>query len=204
MLLYGGTDVGEAAALGNGLTYTGVLTGAAFEDQLFQTVTRTGYLVQGHPAVVSDVQGGNATLAWEPTPGAVAYVGYSGSTLSSDAVAALYALAARAAPLSQGEWEATGPQVDEQVNGPTTDQVTNVPTNVGCGTTPDRPATASPDWAQTNGAPNGLGLVQSQTGKVDRAHVNLPRVARRTWGSSVFVKRQIFRVADLFAVVVRR
>lgn len=152
---YGSTDVGEAAGLGNGLTYTGVFDGASFEDQLFDTRQQNGYTVQGHPAVVSDVQGGNASLAWEPAPGLVAYVGYSGAQLDAAAITSLVALAERTTSLTAAEWEATRPQVVEQQNGPLLDHIDDPHAAVGCSTTPDQPAGQVPAWASENGSPAG-------------------------------------------------
>jgi hypothetical protein len=117
-LRYGSTDVGQGAVLGNGLTYTGVLTGGGFEDELFEVNARTGYMVQGHPAVVSSVNGGSGTLAWEPTPGVIAYVGYSGFSMNDRAIIGLLELANHTSPLTPEEWRAAGPQVSEQLNGP--------------------------------------------------------------------------------------
>ena len=119
---YGSTNLGEAGALGNGLAYTGVLSGGVFEDQVFETNGRTGLTVNGRPAVVSSVNGGNGTLAWEPTPGVVAYVGYSGASMNDSAVAALVRLANRTTAVSAGEWRATRPQISAQLNGPQPEQ----------------------------------------------------------------------------------
>jgi hypothetical protein len=115
---YGSADLGQGAALGDGLTYTGVFAGAAFEDQLFQTTVHTGYVVQGHPAVASDVDGGNGTLAWEVAPGVVAYVGYSGNSLSAAAIAALLDLAVNSHSATSQEWDASSPLSAHQFNGP--------------------------------------------------------------------------------------
>lgn len=115
---YGSAEVGEQAALGNGLTYTGVTSGGGFEDQLYAIHTNNGGLIDGRPAVVSPVFGGNATLAWEPTPGVVAYVGYSGAELDDEAIAALQRLAGHARALTSIEWQATNPQTIDQINEP--------------------------------------------------------------------------------------
>lgn len=115
---YGSTAVGEQAALGNGLTFTGVASGGGVEDQLYAVHADSGGLVHDRPAVVSSVFGGNATLAWEPMPGLVAYVGYSGSQLDDRAIAALQRLAGRARILTGTQWQATAPQVIDQVNEP--------------------------------------------------------------------------------------
>ena len=115
---YGSAAVGEQEALGSGLTYTGVISGGGFEDQLYAARTDDGGLVHGRPAVVSHVFGGNATLAWEPAPGVVAYIGYSGSQLNDEAVAALRRLAERARALTSSEWRATNPETIDQINEP--------------------------------------------------------------------------------------
>jgi hypothetical protein len=117
-LRYGSAAVGEQAALGDGLTYTGVTSGGGFEDQLYAVSTDNGGLVNDTPAVVSPVFGGNATLAWEPAPGVVAYIGYSGSLLDGKAIAALQRLAGRARVLTSTEWQATQPQTIDQINEP--------------------------------------------------------------------------------------
>ena len=116
---YGSTEVGEAGALGGGLTYTGITNGGAgFEDQLYQQGSTPAGLVGGVPAMVSGVSGGNATLAWEMEPGVVAYVGYSGGVLDDAAVAALRRLAARTSLMSLADWWFSNPQTAYQVNEP--------------------------------------------------------------------------------------
>jgi hypothetical protein len=62
------------------------------------------------------VFGGNGGLGWEPAPGVVAYVGYSGGQFDDDAVAALRRLAARTYPLSPAAWQAAHPIVSDQTN----------------------------------------------------------------------------------------
>jgi hypothetical protein len=112
---YGSEDVGEAKALGGGLTYTGITSGGGgFEDQLYQSGSTPGGLVLGAPAMLSTVAGGNATLAWELQPGMVAYVGYSGAALDDEAGAALRRLAARARLLSLADWWFSNPQTTYQ------------------------------------------------------------------------------------------
>jgi hypothetical protein len=115
---YGSAAVGERAALGGGIAYTGVTSGGGFEDQLYALPSRQGGPVAGRPAVVSSVFGGNATLAWEPAPGLVAYVGYSGTELDDAAIAALHRLAERTRPLGDSEWRAVNPLTAEQTNAP--------------------------------------------------------------------------------------
>lgn len=101
---YGSAELGEGASLGNGLAYTGVFSAGGFEDRLYATQGRTGFRVQGHPAVLSTVQGGNGTLAWELAPGRIALVGYSGSSLSAGAAQALTRLADRSRLVSAAQW----------------------------------------------------------------------------------------------------
>lgn len=117
-LRYGSAAVGERATLGNGMTYTGVTSGGGFEDQLYAMPTRDGGPVNGRPTVVSSVFGGSATLAWEPRPGLVAYVGYSGSEPDDAAIAALHRLAGQTRALNNSEWQATNPQTVDQTNEP--------------------------------------------------------------------------------------
>ncbi len=113
---YGSAALGEGASLGNGLAYTGVLSAGGFEDQLYARHARGGYRVDGHPAVLSSVQGGNATLAWELSPGVVVYVGYSGSSVSDAAARALTRLAERARLIGPAAWQAANNQVVVQTN----------------------------------------------------------------------------------------
>jgi hypothetical protein len=116
---YGSEEVGEAQALGGGLTYTGLTNGGGgFEDQLYAHGCTPGGQVGGMPGVLSPVAGGNATLAWEVEPGTVAYVGYSGAALDDAAAAALLRLAGRAHLLSQADWWFSQPQTVNQVNEP--------------------------------------------------------------------------------------
>lgn len=117
-LRYGTAAVGERAALGDGLTYTGVTSGGGFEDQLYAMPARDGGPVNGRPTVVSSVSGGSATLAWEPAPGLVAYVGYSGSEPDDAAIAALRRLAGRTRVLNDSEWLAANPQTVDQTSEP--------------------------------------------------------------------------------------
>lgn len=114
---YGSAQLGEGRDLGNGLAYTGVLSAGGFEDQLYASHGHAGYRVHGNPAVLSAVQGGNATLAWELSPGLVAYVGYSGNSLTNQSARALNRLAERSHLLSETDWNASHPGVSEQTNG---------------------------------------------------------------------------------------
>jgi hypothetical protein len=116
---YGTHDLGEQDALGHGLTFTGVAAGGWFEDQLYAVDTgRDGGLVDGRPAFVTSEFGGNAAIAWEPAPGVVAYIGYSGAQWDDEAVAALRRLAGRARTLTAEQWQERHPQAADQTNGP--------------------------------------------------------------------------------------
>jgi len=115
---YGSVALGVAAWLGDGLIFTDVASGGGLEDVLFtEQVTPAGQ-VMGRPAVLTSVFGGNGELAWEPAPGVVVYLGYSGGSLDRDAAAALHCLAARATLVGPSGWRATHPQVLDQVNSP--------------------------------------------------------------------------------------
>jgi hypothetical protein len=113
---YGSSDLGEGGALGNGLAYTDVFTGGGFEDQLYAQGGRQLVDVGSRKAVVSNVGGGNATMAWELEPGLVALVGYSGSASSTATTDALARLVLRTRPLDAAGWSAMAAQVDEQTN----------------------------------------------------------------------------------------
>jgi hypothetical protein len=111
-------SLSENDALSGGLTYTGTVSGGGYDDALLATTVTPAGLVGGRPAVISSVFGGNGALAWEPAPGVIAYIGYSGGQLSDDATAALLRLAARARPLTAQQWQATGPTTVDQTNDP--------------------------------------------------------------------------------------
>lgn len=72
--------------------------------------------MHGGPTVVTSALGGNDLLAWEPEPGLVAYVGYSGASLDEGAVATLHRIAERTRLLSTEQWQATRPQANDQTN----------------------------------------------------------------------------------------
>ena len=114
---YGSAEVGETAALGDGLTTTWTGSGAAVEDLLFQTGRTDAEPVGGRPAVVSGTLGGNGALVWEPAPGVVSYVGWSGASMSDATVAALRRLAARARGVDPAGWQALRPQIIEEAHG---------------------------------------------------------------------------------------
>nr|WP_296067466.1 hypothetical protein [uncultured Actinoplanes sp.] len=109
---YGTADLGEQDALGGGLTFTGVTAAGGFEDRLYATRTDDEYrTVDGKPAVVTMLFGGNGAIAWELTPGTIAYVGYSGASLTGRAVDALDRLAHRTRVLTAPQWQARTPQI---------------------------------------------------------------------------------------------
>jgi len=87
-------ELGLGSALGGGITFTALTSGGGFEDALYATGATPAGTVDGAPALVSSVQGGNGTLAWEPSAGVVANVGWSGAPISAKAVTALRNLAA--------------------------------------------------------------------------------------------------------------
>jgi hypothetical protein len=108
---------GELAGASFGLTYTGVLAAAGFEDQLYVGATTAAGSVGGRPAIASAVAGGSGTVAWEPVPGVVAYVGYSGTVLfGPEAIARLRQLAGAGRYLTGQQWQRLQPEVNEQRN----------------------------------------------------------------------------------------
>ena len=111
---YGCADLGEVET--QGLCYAGLTFSPGFQDALIQAGFTPGPLVQGHPSVVSTVGGGSATLAWEPRPGVIAYIGYSANPNAADTTDDMARLAERARFLSPDEWTATEPQVISQSN----------------------------------------------------------------------------------------
>jgi hypothetical protein len=115
---YGSSGLGVGPALGDGLTYTGLTSGGGFEDALYAERASPAGTVNGAAAVLSSVQGGNGTLAWEPSPGVVAYIGWSGPGMSPEAVTALRTLAQGTHILPPSQWLATKPQLDDQENNP--------------------------------------------------------------------------------------
>lgn len=112
---YGGAQLATAGTL-PGLVYTGVASAGGFEDMLYATYADSCGAVNGHPAVVSLVGGGNGTLAWEVAPGLVGFVGYSGRSLTGATLAAVHRLAEQARTLDTAAWQATKPQVVAQIN----------------------------------------------------------------------------------------
>ena len=113
---YGCVEVGEIDT--QGLCYTGLTFSPGFEDALFKAGFQPGPLVAGRPSAISTIGGGSGTLAWEPRPGVVAYIGYSANPPVSEpsTVDAMARLAERAQILSPDEWTATNPAVSTQTN----------------------------------------------------------------------------------------
>ncbi|MEV0395771.1 hypothetical protein [Polymorphospora rubra] len=111
---YGTVTLDEQAALGSGLVVVGLRTGGGLEDLMHLTTTVDAGLVAGRPArAFTGLLGGNAALAWEPAPGLVGYVLYSGAPWDDDATAAMRRVAERAVPLDAIRWRASGPFVVE-------------------------------------------------------------------------------------------
>jgi hypothetical protein len=107
---YSSGELGVASAFGDGLTSTGVLRGGGFEDQLYARDGRSTPQVDGRQAMFTTVVGGDAAVAWEPAPGIVAYVLYSGARDDFRARSVLRQLAARACVVDVAQWEAVRPQ----------------------------------------------------------------------------------------------
>ncbi len=100
----------------DGLIFTDVLRCASFEDALFVEGVSPGGNIGGHPAVVSSVGGGSATLAWEPTPGSIVLVGYSGGLAVPASTVSLVDLARGGRLLDHRQWTATHPSVVKDTN----------------------------------------------------------------------------------------
>jgi hypothetical protein len=115
---YGSDWLGVRVAPGDGLMYAALTTGGGFEDALFAAGAAPAGTVHGFPAVVSPVHGGNGTLAWEPAPGVVAYLGWTGAEMGPKVVTALRGLAENTYVLSPRQWLATGPDLNQQENSP--------------------------------------------------------------------------------------
>lgn len=99
-----------------GFTYTGVTSGGGFEDALYSVDFTPVGAVHGSPAVVSTVQGGNGTVAWELAPGLVAYVGWSSDPISERTTAIAVRLAQQSHSLTAEEWLAQRPELVNQPN----------------------------------------------------------------------------------------
>jgi hypothetical protein len=101
---YSTADLGRSE-LGEGLIYTGALSGASFESQVFEARARPAGLVRGRPAVYAEAKGRNGTLAWEPAPGEVAYIGFSGPPAPAGTIEVLRALADQGRALTPAQWQ---------------------------------------------------------------------------------------------------
>lgn len=112
---YQGPPLG-AASQTLGFVYTGVLRGAALEDQLFAGRVTPAGTVHGQDAVATAALGGSGMVAWSPTVGVVAYIGYSGPPLGRAEIDAMTCLARSAQPLTHAEWQRTHPTVSDQPN----------------------------------------------------------------------------------------
>jgi hypothetical protein len=89
---------------------------APYRNRLYATNARAAGTMHSKPAVVTSALSGNGLLAWEPTPGVVAYVGYSGAPLTDRAIAALHRIAERTRLLSPRQWQTAGPRTTDGVN----------------------------------------------------------------------------------------
>ncbi|MEO5873374.1 MAG: hypothetical protein ABIS86_22455 [Streptosporangiaceae bacterium] len=107
---YGAQDLAEADALGDGLVFTGVTRGGWFEDELYLARADYAGTVHARTAVASVQVGGNGGIAWEPAPGVVAYLGYSGSEFDRAAIEALLRLGVRSSLVPERDWRALHPQ----------------------------------------------------------------------------------------------
>ncbi|XVU29502.1 hypothetical protein ACQPZJ_21235 [Actinoplanes sp. CA-054009] len=101
---YGTAELGEQDVLGGGLTFTGVAAAGGYEDHLYATGS------------LSSVFGGNGAIAWEPKPGLIAFIGYSGALRGEATDEALKRLAGRARAINGDGWRAMSPTVAVQSN----------------------------------------------------------------------------------------
>jgi hypothetical protein len=110
---YDGPPLGAVGAT-LGFVYTGVLQGAALEDQLFAGRVIPAGTVHGEAAAATAALGGSGMLAWAPAPGTVAYLGYSGPSFGRAESGAMSCLARSARPLTLAAWHGTHPAIGEQ------------------------------------------------------------------------------------------
>jgi len=114
---YHASQLGSGAAGLRGLIYTGLLTaGGGFEDRLYARSATDAGPVHGRPALATVTIGGNDVVAWEVTPGTIAYLGYSGTEFGPHTVDVLRQLAGRARALCGRHWRTSSPQRTEQHN----------------------------------------------------------------------------------------
>jgi hypothetical protein len=102
---YSTADLGQETGLGDGLVYTGVMSGAFLESEAFESQAKPAGLVRGKPAIYSTVQGGSGTLTWQSAPGEVMYIGFSGSATEAHAIESLRALANKGRALTPAQWQ---------------------------------------------------------------------------------------------------
>lgn len=99
------------------MLFSRVTTGGGLEDDLLRLGARPAGRVHGQPAVLSASLHGDIVLAWEPSAGVVAYVGYGGTApRSHSTIAALREVAERAVPVSPRAWLALHPELVDGVN----------------------------------------------------------------------------------------
>ena len=104
---YNPAATGASPALGyDGLVFSGMQGGAELEDQVLAggTPGEAG-TIGGRPAVFAASVASGAVV-WEPSPGLVAYVGYSGAAQSQSARDALLSLARQARVLTPAQFTA--------------------------------------------------------------------------------------------------
>jgi hypothetical protein len=117
---YGGDLPGVPAF--DGMLFVGVARGGGFEDRVYEDYTSSGTAavpagrVDGRPAIHSRVPAGNGALAWQLTPGVVAFVGISGAFHDVSEVEGLRRVAELTRVLTPDRWQATKPQQEQQVN----------------------------------------------------------------------------------------
>jgi hypothetical protein len=113
----GGEQAGYGRTFAGGVLFSGVTTGGGLEDALFRLGARPAGRVHGRPAVLSASLHGDIVLAWEPSAGVIAYVGYGGTAPSSrSTVVALREVAERAVAVSPRAWLALHPELVDAVN----------------------------------------------------------------------------------------
>jgi hypothetical protein len=111
---YESRDLGESGTIDAGLTFTGVTRGGWFEDELYLAGSEYAGSVHGKPAVASVQVGGNGGIAWEPSAGVVAYIGYSGGQFGRAPIEALLRLGARSVLVSEKDWRDLHPEHVDQ------------------------------------------------------------------------------------------
>jgi hypothetical protein len=111
---YGTRDLGESHELDAGLTFTGVTRGGWFEDQLFMAGSEYVGWVSAKPVVASVQVGGNGGIAWEPSAGVIAYIGYSGAQFDRESIEALLRLGSRSVLTPEKDWQDLGPDTIDQ------------------------------------------------------------------------------------------